>query len=169
MRRALYIVSSAALAALTLALPAQAQTATFDANVQGSFGIRNSMTCPPDLDCGRARIDGFGKATRTLAITGFTPGVPAGCNSVTAIEHMVLDSDGSTLDLVLDAAICYPGASQDASDSPRAQGDPFQATGTFAIVGGTGVFAGATGSGTLTSVGAGDAIVIHYSGTLVIP
>ena len=35
--------------------------------------------------------------------------------------------------------------------------------------GGTGVFAGASGSGTLTSVGAGDAIVIHYSGTLAIP
>jgi len=169
MRRALCIVSSAALAALTLTLPAPAQTSTFEANVQGSFGIRNSMTCPPNLDCGRARIDGFGAATRALAITGFTPGVPAGCDSVTAVEHMVLDSDGSTLDLVLDAALCYPGSSRDASDSPRAQGDPFKATGTFAVVGGTGVFAGAAGSGTLTSVGAGDAIVIHYSGTLVIP
>jgi hypothetical protein len=169
MRRALCIVGSAALAALALALPAPAQTSTFEAKVQGLFGIRNSIICPPNLDCGRARIDGYGAATRTLAITGFTPGVPAGCDSVTALEHMVLDSDGSTLDLALDAAICHPGSSRDASSSPRAQGDPFRATGTFAIVGGTGVFAGATGSGTLTSVGAGDAIVIHYSGTLAIP
>ena len=169
MRRALGIVISAALAALALALPAAAETATFEANVQGSFGIRNSMTCPPNLDCGRARIDGYGAATRTLAITGFAPGVPAGCDSVTAVEHMVLDSNGSTLDLALDAALCYPGSSHDASDNPRAQGDPFRATGTFLVVGGTGVFAGATGGGTLTSVGAGDGIVIHYSGTLAIP
>jgi len=169
MRRVPCTVISAALAALIWALPAPAQTAVFKANVQGSFGIRSSTTCPPNLDCGRARIDGFGAATRALAITGFTPGVPAGCDSVTAVEHMVLDSDGSTLDLALDAALCYPGSSRDSSDSPRAQGDPFKATGTFAVVGGTGVFAGATGSGTLTSVGAGDAIVIHYSGTLVIP
>jgi hypothetical protein len=168
-RHALGIVISAALAVLTLALPAAAQTATFKANVQGLFGIRNSTTCAPNLDCGRARIDGFGAATRTLAITGFTPGVPVGCDAVTAVEHMVLDSDGSTLDLALDAALCYPGSSRDAPDSPRAQGDPFKATGTFVIVGGTGAFAGATGSGTLTSVGAGDAIVIHYSGTLAIP
>jgi hypothetical protein len=169
MRRALCVFIPTTLAALTVALPAPAQTADFAASVQGWFGIRNSSTCPPNLDCGRARIDGFGKATRTLAITGGTPGVPDGCNSVTAVEHMVLESDGSTLDLALDAALCYPGSSQSAPDSPRAQGDPFRATGTFAVVGGSGVFAGATGSGTLTGLGAGDAIVLHYSGSLTIP
>jgi len=165
----LWIVISAALGALAMALPASAQAAAFEANVQGSFGIRSSIDCPPNLDCGRARIDGYGAATRMLALTGVAPGIPAGCNSVTAVEHMVLDSDGSTLDLALDAALCYPGSSHDSSSTPRAQGDPFKATGTFVVVGGTGVFAGAIGGGTLTGVGAGDAIVIHYSGTLAIP
>ena len=169
MGRMLWIVISATLVAVTMAVPASAQATAFEANVQASFDIRNSIDCPPNLDCGRARIDGYGAATRTLALTGVTPGTPAGCDSVTAVEHMVLDSDGSTLDLALDAALCYPGSSADSSDSPRSQGDPFKATGTFVVAGGTGVFAGATGGGTLTGVGAGDAIVIHYSGTLAIP
>lgn len=169
MRRAPCVVIPAALAALVLALPATAQTVAFDADVQGSFGIRASDTCPPGLDCGRARIDGFGAATRSLALTGFTPGVPAGCNSVTALEHMVLNDGSGTLDLALDAALCNPGASAAAPHSPRSQGDPFKATGTFTVIGGTGVFAAASGNGTLRSVGAGDAIVIHYSGTLTLP
>lgn len=169
MRRALWLVIPGVVAALALVVSASAATVAFNADVQASFGIRNSITCPPDLDCGRARIDGFGNATRTLAITGFTPGVPSGCNSVSALEHMVLDRDGSTLDLALDAALCSPGGSENAPSGPRSQGDPFKATGTYAVIGGTGVFAGATGAGTLTSVGAGDGIVIHYSGTLTLP
>jgi hypothetical protein len=169
MRLVFRLLTLAALAALTGVPSALAATLTFDADVQASFGIRNSITCPPTLDCGRARIAGFGNATRTLAITSFTPDVPAGCDSVTAAEHMVLVSDGSTLDLALVAALCYPGASHEAPDTPRAQGDPFKATGTFVVVGGTGVFAGAAGNGTLTSAGAGDGIVIHYSGTLTRP
>lgn len=168
MRRVLFLVVGA-LGALTLTLAAQAQTSTFEANVQGSFGIRNSDDCPPGLDCGRARIDGFGKAARTLAITGVLPDPPPGCVAVTALERMVLESDGSTLDLALEAVLCFPGASENAPHTPRAQGDPFKATGTFIVVGGTGAFAGATGGGTLTSVGAGDAIVIHYTGSLTLP
>ena len=169
MRRALWVVVPTAVAALALTASASAQTVAFSADVQASFGIRNSIECPPDLDCGRARIVGFGKATRTLVITGFAPGVPIGCNSVTAVEHMVLESDGSSLDLALDAALCNPGGSANSNDSPRAQGDPFKATGTYVVLEGTGVFAGAAGGGTLISVGAGDGIVIHYSGTLSLP
>ena len=169
MRRVLTLAVLAALAVLVIAPPASAETVEFEADVQGFFGIRNSSPCPPGLDCGRARIEGFGKATRTLAITGFEPGVPPGCNSVTAVEQMVLETDGSTLTLELEAAICTPGASGSAPHTPQAQGDPFNATGTFTVIGGTGAFAGATGGGTLTSVGAGDAIVIHYEGTLTLP
>jgi hypothetical protein len=168
MRRTLLLGMIMALATLALASAASAQTVAFDAKVQGFFGIRNSSSCPPNLDCGRAMIDGFGKATRTLGITGFVPDTPPGCDSVTAVEHMVLNSDSSTLDLALDAALCYPGASH-AAPAPQAQGDPFTATGTFVVIGGTGTFAGASGSGTLTGSVAGDAIVIHYSGTLTLP
>lgn len=169
MRRALALGVLTAIAALAAALPVSAETTAFGADVQGWFGIRASSTCPPDLDCGRARIDGFGKATRTLAITGFAPGVPEGCNSLTAVERLVLDADGSTLELALEAALCNPGASAAAPHTPRSQGDPFTATGTYVVLGGTGVFAGATGGGTLTALGAGDAIVIHYDGTLALP
>jgi hypothetical protein len=168
MRRALWVVIPAAVAALALTASAAAQTVAFSADVQASFGIRNSIQCPPDLDCGRARIVGFGKATRTLAITGFTPGVPSGCNSVTALEHRVLESDGSTLDLALDAALCNPGGSASANDPPGSPGDHLHSDGNLRRPRGTGAFAGATGGGTLTGVGAGDGIVIHYTGTLTL-
>ena len=169
MRRATVLVSLAVLGLLVAALPAAAQTVDFDATVRASFGIRNSIECPPDLDCGTARVDGFGKATRTLAITGLAPDSPPGCDTITGIEHMTLDSDGSTLDLAVTAALCYPGASHSApDDEARSQGDPFKASGTFEVIDGTGVFAGANGRGTLTAIGAGDAIVIHYAGTITL-
>lgn len=168
MRRILCLFGLAALGSFVAAVPAAAQIVEFEASVQASLGIRNSIDCPPDRDCGTARIDGFGKATRTLAITGFVPDQPAGCDTVTGIEHMTLDSDGSTLELGVTAALCYPGGSHDARDEPQSQGDPFQATGAFEVIGGTGVFAGASGSGTLTAIGAGDAVVIHYTGTITL-
>jgi hypothetical protein len=169
MRRATVLVSLAVLGVFVSAVPAAAQTFDFDAMVRASFGIRNSIVCPPDLDCGTASVDGFGKATRTFAITGFVPAVPPGCDLVTGIEHMTLDSDGSTLDLAVTAALCYPGASHSAPDDQApSKGDPFKATGTFEVSDGTGVFAGAGGSGTLTAIGAGDAIVINYAGTITL-
>jgi hypothetical protein len=162
------LIVLSALAALALAVSAQAQTMDLEVDVQGLFGIRNSVECPPSLDCGKARIDGFGKATRTFQITGFTPDVLPGCNFVSGVDHLVLDSDGSSLDLGLAATLCGPGSSENAPDSPRSQGDPLRATGTFSVLGGTGTFADATGGGALLAIAAGDSIVIHYSGTLVL-
>jgi hypothetical protein len=167
MRRALCLVTLAALGSFAVAAPAAAQLVELDAVVRAAFGIRNSIDCAPGLMCGTARIDGFGKATTTFAITGFVPDVPPGCNTFSGIQQMTLESDGSMVELVVTAALCYPGRSHEAPDDQApSQGDPFNATGTFEVVGGTGVFANASGSGALTAIAAGDAIVIDYAGTI---
>jgi hypothetical protein len=63
---------------------------------------------------------------------------------------------------------CTPGRSADAPDGDRAFGNPFQGEGTFVISAGTGVFAGASGDGTLYTRAGGDVYNLHYAGTITI-
>ena len=49
------------------------------------------------------------------------------------------------------------------------QGEPFDADGTWSVVDGSGVFAGATGGGTLTAINGGHISVARYVGTIALP
>ena len=48
-------------------------------------------------------------------------------------------------------------------------GNPLSSESTFTIISGTGRFAGATGSGTATTKGAGDAAKSTLTGTITLP
>jgi hypothetical protein len=99
--------------------------------------------CPAGVDlCSKGVVHGFGTATGAFT---FSP-----------LERVfTLDSDGSTLRIAL--------APVDLS--------PPVLTGTWTVIGGTGVFAGATGSGmiwaTVTGV-AGPSDTAHYRGTITL-
>ena len=65
---------------------------------------------------------------------------------------------------------CTPGASADSPGNRlHSFGNPVKAEGTFMISAGTGVFEGASGSGTLHLAAAGDGLVISYDGTITTP
>jgi hypothetical protein len=150
--RVLLLSTLAALAALAIALPASAEsTQVFRAE------FRDVETgCPTGVDlCGKGVIQGFGTVTTTLTLTSFAPGPGANCVTATADRVVTLDSDGtSTLLLAVAGTIC--GHTAEA---------------TFTITSGTGVFAGATGGGTLSGVilpdPQGDAV--QYLGTITLP
>jgi len=104
----------------------------------------NFRVCPPGVDlCGKGIVHGFGTATGTFT---FFP----------TERVFILDSDGSTLRIAL---------------VPTDLSPPTLA-GTWTVIGGTGVFAGATGSGTIWATGTGVPVpsdTAHYRGTITLP
>jgi hypothetical protein len=116
---------------------ASATTTPFRANVH------DLLFCPGFDLCGSGVIQGFGSVTTTFA---FASGE----------RVFVLDSDGSTLRLLLEPT----GTTG------------FRLDGTYTVVGGTGVFAGATGAGVVWATGTGApelSDTAHFRGTITFP
>lgn len=136
-----------ALVLAALAVVAAIATLPASASTTGVFKLDvhdNLGACPPGFEeCGKGVLHRFGTVT-----TSFSFGL---------LERVItLDRDGSTLRLALEPTDLDP---------PRLEG-------TFAIVGGTGVFAGATGSGIVWAVGTGVPVpsdTAHYRGTITVP
>jgi hypothetical protein len=78
-------------------------------------------------------------------------------------------SDGSTLELDEAGIVCFPGNSSLAPGAQKSFGNPGKIETTFAFSGGTGVFDGATGSGTDSDMPAGDSGHASLSGMLTLP
>lgn len=149
MRRTLMLAVLAAVGTIALALPAFAQSTR---DFKAEF---NEMDTCPGVDlCGKGVVHGFGTVSTTLAFTSFVPGPGAGCASASADRVQTLDSDGSTLLMTASGTVCGK-----------------EIDGTFAILGGTGVFAGATGGGTLWGTTAAPSLGqnIHLRGTITLP
>ena len=145
----LYLTLLAALVAFVGAVPASAQrTQDFKAEF-------SEVECPGADLCGKGVVHGFGTVTTALVFTGVAPGPGANCISASADRTQTLDSDGSTLLMTASGTVC--GTKID---------------GTFSIVGGTGVFAGASGGGTLWGSTTNPKIfsqVAHFRGTITLP
>ena len=101
--------------------------------------VQDSEVCPGVDLCGRGNIQGFGKVTTSLSFATF--------------ERVFVLADGSTLRLAL-APTGFTGVRLD---------------GTWTVVGGTGVFDGASGSGVVRATPTGLPITsdtAHYRGTI---
>jgi hypothetical protein len=151
MKRLGYLAMLATLVAMSVALPASAEsTQVFKAQFHDS-----SSDCPPGSDiCGKGVVKGFGTVTTSLVFTSFVPGPGANCVTATADRVATLDSDGSRLLLEIAGTICDQKLS-----------------GTFVIVTGTGVFEGATGGGSVSGVGIRGvpSDTVHFEGTITLP
>jgi hypothetical protein len=119
--------------------------ATVGASTTSAFraDLHDNLACPPGIDlCGKGVVHGYGTATATFT---FFP-----------TERVItLDSDGSTLRIALVPTDLSP---------PLLHG-------TWAIEGGTGVFAGATGSGVIWATETGVPVpsdTAHYVGTITL-
>ena len=168
MRRLLLL---ALLAALALVPAASAATTSFSATFNESFGRATAHPCSVDaFVCGSGTIAGFGKATEGWAITYFEPetAFETGCSPLTLIRTITL-TDGSTLVTEETGTVCFPGVTFTTPGTAHSFGNPGFFTGTYVIVEGTGVFEGATGSGTSSFKAAGDASHSTLSGRITLP
>jgi hypothetical protein len=169
-RATLALVAVVAITMLGFAAPSMARTASFDANFKEGFeGAAPSKPCPTGgIDpCGVGRIKGIGVATERFELGPVVEGNP--CSAFTGTTTMTLP-DGSTLVIAEVDTECTPGNSTNTPGSElHAFGNPVIGKGTWTVTSGTGVFAGATGAGTTSYVGSGDALVIHYLGSVQLP
>jgi hypothetical protein len=133
-----------------------------DGSFTQHFGGRNGdgPSCPPDiLNCGTGMVAGYGRATDAFAFDAnddltYTITL-AGGSSVTAFLSF---ADAST-----------PGNSGNAPGDQFAYGNPDRIVFDAEIVAGTGVFTGATGTGTLTLRQAGNVDQLTASFDLSLP
>jgi len=156
----------------TAATPAMAATTqAFDIRFNEGFGGATAHPCPLTENfswCGTGTITGFGEATSFAEVLSFNFDPATLCGD-TMIRRTITLEDGSTLVLMETGTVCFPGKSVLAPDSAKAFGNPYKVEATFTIVTGTGVFAGAHGSGTDVIKAAGDASDSRLSGSITLP
>lgn len=64
--------------------------------------------------------------------------------------------------------VCFPGQSTLAPGALRSFGNPFTLTASWTVAGGTGIFAGASGSGSAKTQNAGDGGTTTLLGTITL-
>ena len=163
MAKLLLALASAA-AALVAAMPATAAgTDRYHATFVEPYGGPNQTPfgCAPGTSCGSANMSGVGHATSVIVFNA----CGLGCH----IRTVTFD-DGSTLVIREEAQGTFTSPGNSGTHGYIGFGLPgnpqFQEI-TQTIVGGTGRFEGATGSGAGTVKVAGGAAIITTSGTLV--
>jgi hypothetical protein len=158
------------LVSLVISAPAEAATTSaFKASFKETFGRAHSKQPCEHFLCGTGTVAGYGAATSAFDITDFAPIGDTNCADLSAVRTITLASDGSTLELDEVGIVCFPGNSSFAPGAQKSFGNPGTIETTFTVSGGTGVFEGATGSGTDRGMPAGDEGHASLIGTLTLP
>jgi hypothetical protein len=147
--------------AVSLAFAATASAST--TNFQATFvQIYSTSTCHfPTVFCGSGTIAGYGAATSASLLTSIAPIPGTDCRSLTAVRTITLDDGSGSLALAESGTVCPPDA-----NANTATGGAFTVDKTYTVTSGTGVFAGATGSGSDINRSAGNSQVSVISGTI---
>jgi hypothetical protein len=137
-------------------------------------GVRagNRTPCPTTelfSFCGTGTITGFGEASSLTEVVSFENFDPAISCADVVLRRTITLEDGSTLVLMETGTVCFPGKSTLAPGTAKSFGNPFNIEATFTIVTGTGVFAGAQGTGTDVIKAAGDTGHSRLSGSITLP
>ena len=169
--RRLFVIGLVVFASLSAIAQTSAATANFSAVIHLDFeGASPSKPCPldPTTTCDVGQIAGYGQVVQEFTLVDFVE--VDGCSETTGdVLWTLVDDPASTFMTHEVYTECSPGRSADAPDSERAFGNPFKGKGTFVISAGTGVFAGASGDGTLYTRAGGDVYNLRYAGTITTP
>jgi hypothetical protein len=154
------------LTALTLPLAYAATGAAATNAFQAAF-VNVYSQCPISpptvVFCGQGTIAGYGAAYSTASLTGPLVSLGDGCFALTARRTITLDDGEGSLTLAETGTKCPPStAGQDA------QANPYTVAKTYTISTGTGIFTGATGSGSDINRSAGDSQVSVLTGTITL-
>ena len=168
MRKASWVIGIVAASVVVASAASALAAESLHAGFKETFGRAASKPCEHFL-CGTGTVQGFGAATSEYDITGFEPTEGTSCADLTAVRVITLVGDGSTLTLDDTGVVCFPGASNSTPGSLVSFGNPGRFEGTFEVSGGTGVFEGASGSGTSLFRAAGDSGHASLDGTISLP
>lgn len=148
---------------LVAAAPASADSSgreseSFEATITEDFAF---LGCPAPVSpraftCGTATADDFGRATVETFLTGWAR-LPSGCFADSHTSTLTFRDGGDSLVIDITGTLCGTG------------GRNFVLDGSFAISGGTGRFAGATGGGSLYGVRQNGPIVEDLAGRIILP
>ena len=147
------------IAATLLAAPALAQgglSTTFTGQTV------KPAPCAAALVCGPVTMPGYGAAYLTVAPT-FLGEFNGSCAPAAAEITIALTDGTGSLTLLHSGTLCLPGR----SELRPSYGNPNEVTGTYEVIRGTGVFAGATGAGDAVFHAAGASWRVTLDGTLV--
>jgi hypothetical protein len=161
----LLLATAGAFACLTFASGAAAAPSGLQATFVDIYS-QCPIHPPNPVFCGDGNMVGFGEADSTAWLTG--PLVPiqgTDCVELSAVRTITLADGSGSLTLAETGTKCPP--SSDAGQ--QGNGDPYTVAKTYVVAGGTGVFAGATGSGNDINRSAGNSQVSVLSGTLTLP
>jgi hypothetical protein len=164
-RRLSLLLVALALSAAS-ATTAVAASPTFEATFHQIYS--QCANHPPTLVfCGEGTIAGYGAASSTASLTGpLVPIAGTDCVAIKAVRRITMDDGSGTLTLTETGTKCPPSA---AAGMNGMAGDPYTVAKTYWISGGTGVFAGASGSGSDINRSGGNSQVSVLSGTLAMP
>lgn len=147
-----------------MAPAAQAQTQPFSASFKGKQR-KKDPPCATGVLCGSGSISGFGDASYSALPVSLGPLVGS-CQALTALVFIDLSNGQGSLTLSADGEVCYPGKSHDSPGSLHSFGNPARIDATYEVTDGTGVFEGASGSGSATLRTAGAQNQLSLSGVL---
>jgi hypothetical protein len=144
----------AAILAAALAPAATAATVLIEGHFTQHFGGRNGELAPcpnGEVICGTGRVEGYGAATDAfIDVDG-------------ELQYAFTLADGSSITLAFEFVSAEtPGVSGETHGATMSFGNPVVITLDAFVIGSTGQFAGATGTGTLTlhNVGNVDQITV---------
>lgn len=169
------VIGLLALAPVMLACASSAQAAQEGTAVRGTFTVQfpkghpaSNAPCPPEVFCGVGSLAGFGQATISILEEGFNEIEGSNCLEVTREEQIELLSGGGSLIIDESGTFCRPGGSGESHATPSSYGGPGRWDLSFVVdpAASSGVFAGATGTGTEVMDTNGGIGVWHLAGTL---
>lgn len=150
-----------ALATLALAVAGTASGSTTRAFHASFHDVSFQNACsPPIVFCGSGAIAGYGRATTVVRVTRNVPIAGTACNDVAGIRWMTLDDGSGVFVSTFTGERCPLGTGGHAF---RVDFD-WTADPTAS----TGVFAGATGTGTGVNTTAGNTQVVTLAGTITL-
>jgi hypothetical protein len=144
----------------TAGLAGASTTVAFQATFPEQFGGPNHspFSCAPGTSCGSGQVTGLGQAQNVIVF--------GACGPNCSVRTLTF-SDGSTI--VLHESFSNfqtPGSSGNAPGQLVGYGNPFTLDLSDTIVGGTGRFAGASGTASGQVTQAGGTAIIKLSGTV---
>jgi len=160
-RKSIGLVALAAAAAVLLVPGAASASSTTSSHAHAHLVNSQNSCTPPIVFCGSGTLDGYGPATMVVRATINAPIQGTDCFSVSGLRWITLEDGSGTLASSFTGTRCPLGK----------RGHAFRIEFNYTIdpAASSGVFAGATGSGTGVNTTAGHMQVVSLSGTMTLP